>query len=220
MDPARSGLIVVDMQNDFCHPRGWLASIGVDVSPTRQAVDPLVELLDPLRASGVAVVWVNWGVRPDRANLPPGVLHVYNPDGRQRGLGDQLDGVGPVLAEGSWGAQLVDGLHPAAGEPVVAKHRMSGFWDTPLDSVLRNLDLTTLLFAGVNVDQCVLATLVDAACVGYDCVLVEDCCATTSPAYCWDATRYNVEQCFGFVTTSQALRQGLTGTRKTDQEVR
>ena len=62
-----------------------------------------------------------------------------------------------------------------------------------------------LLFAGVNDDQCVLATLSDAACIGYDVVLVEDCSATTSPQYCHDATVYNVAQCYGFVTTSAAL---------------
>jgi ureidoacrylate peracid hydrolase len=58
--------------------------------------------------------------------------------------------------------------------------------------------VTTLLFAGVNADQCVFATLVDAACAGFDVVLLEDCAATTSPSFCWDATVYNVRQCFGF----------------------
>ena len=52
----------------------------------------------------------------------------------------------------------MDELTPEAGDIRVDKYRMSGFWDTPLDSVLRNLGVTTLLFAGVNVDQCVLAT--------------------------------------------------------------
>jgi nicotinamidase-related amidase len=51
----------------------------------------------------------------------------------------------------------------------------------------------------------VLATLTDAACIGYDVVLLDDCAATTSPAYCHDATVYNVAQCFGFVTTSTEL---------------
>ncbi len=90
---------------------------------------------------------------------------------------------------------------------------MAGFWDTPLDSILRNLGVTTLLFAGVNVDQCVLCTLQDANFLGYDCVLVEDCAGTTSPAYCSDAVIYNVKQCFGFVTNSQALHDGIAARR-------
>lgn len=86
---------------------------------------------------------------------------------------------------------------------------MSGFWDTPLDSILRNIGKTTLLFAGVNADQCVMATLQDANFLGYDCILVSDCAATTSPEYCWQATIYNVKQCFGFVTNSHAILEAI-----------
>ena len=86
---------------------------------------------------------------------------------------------------------------------------MSGFWDTPLDSILRNLGRTTLFFGGVNADQCVMATLQDANFLGYDCILVKDCTATTSPEYCWQATLYNVKQCFGFLSDSQAMLEAI-----------
>jgi nicotinamidase-related amidase len=86
---------------------------------------------------------------------------------------------------------------------------MSGFWDTPLDSILRNLGMTTLLFGGVNADQCVLHTLADANFLGYDTLMVGDCTATTSPAFCWDATVYNVKQIFGFVVPSRSILDAL-----------
>jgi nicotinamidase-related amidase len=86
---------------------------------------------------------------------------------------------------------------------------MSGFWDTELDSVLRNLGITTLMFGGVNADQCVLATLMDANFLGYDTILVEECSATTSPDYCMQATLYNVRTCFGFVVSTTAVLKGL-----------
>jgi nicotinamidase-related amidase len=208
LDLARTAIIVVDMQNDFCHPQGWLASIGVDVSPARTPIEPLTRALPWLRARGCAVIWLNWGNRPDHANLPPGVLHVYNPDGVSSGLGAPVrPGGSPTLEKGSWSASIVDELKPEADDIEVDKYRMSGFFDTPLDSVIRNLGVTTLLFAGVNADQCVLATLTDAACTGYDVVLLSDCAATTSPPYCFDATLYNVAQCFGFVTSSAALME-------------
>jgi nicotinamidase-related amidase len=206
LDLARTSVIVVDMQNDFCHPQGWLASIGVDVGPARRPIEPLRSLLPRLRAAGCPVVWLNWGNRPDRANLPPGVLHVYDADGAGHGIGAPAHpGGSPTLQAGSWSAEIVDELKPDPDDIRVDKYRMSGFFDSPLDSILRNLAVTTLLFAGVNVDQCVLATLSDAACIGYDVVLVEDCSATTSPQYCQDAALYNVAQCYGFVTTSGAL---------------
>jgi ureidoacrylate peracid hydrolase len=209
LDLARTAIIVVDLQNDFCHPDGWLASIGVDVAQARTPIEPLRRLLPWLRENHCAVIWLNWGNRRDLANLPPGVLHVYNPDGESNGIGAPArPGGSPTLKKDSWSAAIIDELKPEPGDLAVDKYRMSGFFDTPLDSILRNLNVTTLLFSGVNVDQCVLATLTDAACAGYDVVLVEDCAATTSPGYCFDATVYNVAQCFGFVTTSTALLAG------------
>ncbi|WP_428374338.1 cysteine hydrolase family protein [Lichenicoccus sp.] len=206
IDLAACAMIVIDMQNDFCHPGGWLAGIGVDVTLTRAPVKPLRRLLPALRAQSVPVLWVNWGNRPDRLNLSPSLHNVYDPCGDGAGLGAPLaeDGSG-VLEAGSWGAAIIDELQPAPEDVHVAKYRMSGFWDTPLDSILRNLRIDTLLFAGVNVDQCVMATLQDAGCLGYDCLLVDDCAATTSPAFCLEATRYNVRQCYGFTTDADAL---------------
>jgi nicotinamidase-related amidase len=212
-DLARSAMIVVDMQNDFCHPDGWLAHIGIDIGPARRPIDPLRALLPALRAARVPVVWVNWGNRPDRLNLPPSLVHVYKPTGEGIGLGDPLPGSGaPVLEKDSWAAALVDELEVAPGDIRVDKFRMSGFWDTPLDSILRNLGVQTLLFGGVNADQCVLCTLQDANFLGYDCLYVEDCCATTSPDYCLQATLYNVKQIFGFVVRSADLLDGLATT--------
>lgn len=209
-DLARTAMLVIDMQNDFCSPKGWLAHIGVDVTPARRPIAPLNRLLPALRGEGVPVIWVNWGNRPDKLNLSPSLLHVYKPTGRGIGLGDKLPGTkAPVLQKGSWAAAVVDGLKPAARDIHVAKYRMSGFWDTELDSILRNLGITTLLFGGVNADQCVLCTLQDANFLGYDCVLVSDCTATTSPGYCWDATIYNVKQCFGFVAASDDIRTAV-----------
>jgi nicotinamidase-related amidase len=209
LDLARTAIVVVDMQNDFCHPDGWLAGIGVDITGARAPIPVLAELLPTLRAADVPVVWLNWGNRPDRLNLPPGVLHVYNGDGASTGIGDPLPNGSRVLTEGSWAAAVVDELVIEPGEARVSKYRMSGFWDTPLETVLRNLRVDTLLFAGVNSDQCVLATLIDAACVGYDVVMVEDACGTTSPDYCVQATLYNVRQCFGFTTMSADLLDAL-----------
>jgi nicotinamidase-related amidase len=208
IDKSRTALIVIDMQNDFCHSQGWLASIGVDISPARKPIEPLNRLLPKLRASSVPIIWLNWGNRPDKLNLSPSLLHVYNSNGISTGLGDALEhspGTTPsrVLEKNAWSAAVVDELNQRDEDIHIDKFRMSGFFDTCLDSVLRNLDIKTLLFAGVNADQCVLATLMDANFLGYDCVFLEDCCATTSPNFCWDSTLYNIKQCFGFITASE-----------------
>jgi nicotinamidase-related amidase len=210
LDLARTAIVVIDMQNDFCHAGGWLAGQGVDVAPARAPIAPLNRLLPSLRANDVPVIWLNWGNRPDRLNLSPGLLYVYNSTGEGVGLGDPLPGSGArVLEAGSWSASIVDGLAARSDDIRLSKYRMSGFADTALDSILRNLNVTTLLFGGVNMDQCVLCTLQDAHFLGYDCLLLEDCSATTSPRFCVDATLYNVRQCFGFVTDSEAITAAL-----------
>lgn len=210
LDLAKTAILAIDMQNDFCHPDGWLAHIGVDITPARTPIYPLKTLLPILRQVNIPIIWLNWGNRPDLINISAGVHHVYNPTGLGVGVGDPLPHNGAkVLVAGSWAAAVVEELEQLPQDILVDKYRMSGFWDTPLDSILRNLGRTTLLFAGVNADQCVMATLQDANFLGYDCLLVKDCTATTSPEYCWLATLYNVNQCFGFVTDSQAILTAL-----------
>jgi nicotinamidase-related amidase len=211
LDLAKTAILVIDMQNDFCHPDGWLAHIGVDVTAARTPINPLKTFLPELRTINVPIIWLNWGNRPDLLNISAGLHHVYNSTGDAIGLGDPLPKNGAkVLMAGSWAAAVVDELEKKPEDISIDKYRMSGFWDTPLDSILRNLGKTTLLFAGVNADQCVMATLQDANFLGYDCILVKDCTATTSPEYCWLATLYNVKQCFGFVTDSQGILKAIT----------
>jgi nicotinamidase-related amidase len=203
-------MIVVDMQNDFCAPGGWVDWLGADLSPERAPIKPLQAILPALRANGVPIIWLNWGNRPDRKNLPPTILYVFNPDGNGIGIGGELPGNGAHLLEkDSWSAAVVDELEQLPEDIKVDKYRISGFWDTPLDSILRNLEVKTVFFSGVNTDQCVLHSLTDAHFLGYNCVLVQDCCGTTSPDFCHEATLWNVKKCFGFVTQTADVISAL-----------
>ncbi|WP_329172471.1 cysteine hydrolase family protein [Streptomyces sp. NBC_01477] len=217
LDLSRTALIVIDLQNDFCTPGGALDIAGIDVTLLAGAVEHSARAVTAARAAGVPVVWLTWGNRPDRANLPPGVAHVFDPEGTGHGIGFRIPGTDSrILTSGSWGADLAAPLTVEPGDIRVDKYRMSGFWDTPLDSVLRNLRVDTLLFAGINSDQCVYATLVDGACAGYDVVMLTDASATTSPSYCHDAAVFNTRQCFGFTTTTPDLLDALAAAPAAD----
>jgi len=209
VDANRSALIVVDMQNDFCAKGGYLDYRGIDITPDRAPIEPLRRLVPALREQGVPIVWLNWGVRPDLLNIHPSLLHAHTQDGEGAGLGECIPGGAEILLKGSWGAQIVAELDPGGQDIHVTKHRFSGFWDTELDSILRNMGLTTLFFAGVNADQCVMTTLEDASFLGYDVLMLRDCVGTTSPAYCMQATEYNVKLLYGFMVESGALLSGL-----------
>ena len=173
----------------------------IEPRPLSVAARPKRVIIDLARSAFVAIDM--------RLNLSPSLLYGFNPTGQGVGIGDPLPGSGaPVLQKDSWAAAVVDELEVDPRDILVDKYRVSGFWDTPLDSILRNMQITTLLFGGVNLDQCVMCTLKDAQFLGYDCLLVEDWAGTTSPDFCSAATFYNVET-GGFITDSKAVMSGL-----------
>jgi len=207
---ARAALVIIDMQNDFVHPDGWFPRCGSDPAPARALVPRLNGLSAACRTAGVPVVWVNWGVRADCANLSPGLIAKGRLHGRRPGYGEPSpSGRGAILVRDQWGSAVVDDLVVGPDDIIVHKHRFSGFWDNELDSILRNREVTTLIFAGINTDRCVFATLTDASFLGYDCILLSDAVATGSPAYVTDAIRYLVELLYGAVATSTALIAAL-----------
>jgi len=206
IDLARSALVVVDMQNDFCHPRGWFGQKGISVKPMRRPIAAIASVLPAWRATGAPVVWLNWGVRPDRLNLSPTVQFKGKRSAEGVGYAEASpEDRGLSVVAGQWGAQVIDELAVAPQDITVFKHRLSGFWDNELDSILRQQGITTLLFAGVNTDRCVFSSLQDAGFLGYDCVLLSDACSTPSPAYVSKAIHFIVQQLHGFVASTQAL---------------
>jgi ureidoacrylate peracid hydrolase len=213
VDLRKSAVIVIDMQNDFCSPDGWMGTLGVDTSASQALADPINRVTAIARKVGVPVIWLNWGVRPDRANLAAITRYPFSDRRAFDGLGGRVaSGRRPphnLLQQGGWGAAIIDTLNVEGKDIHVDKHRISGFWDTPLDTILRNLQVRTLFFAGVNSDHCVLGTMMDANFLGYDTVMIEDCVATSSPEFCHRAAIHNVRFCFGFTTTSADLHGGV-----------
>lgn len=201
-DPKRSAMVIIDMQNFFLSERMGRGEKG------RSLVIPIVKSIEKARKMGMAIIWLNWGVRSDLANMSPGVLRAFHRSGI--GFGDELpDNMGRLLVKGSWSAALVPELeaHRQDRDIWIDKHRTSGFYGTELGQILNAQGITTLFFAGVNTDQCVFGTLQDAYCIGYDCVLLADCTATTSPEGAYESVLYNVERSYGFVTESSKLSQ-------------
>lgn len=212
VDMDRTALIVIDMQNDFCDEAGWFSRHkGVDPSPAR-ALFPVMDSLTAA-ASGAAlpVIWVNWGVRPDRANLPPSVLFRGKRRSGDVGYGEKTGTRNSgALVAGGWGARVADGLTTRPSDLHVSKHRFSAFQDNELDSILRNLDVTTLLFAGINTDRCVFASLTHATFLGYDAILVADACATCSSSEVARSTVWLVQNLYGFVASEADVNTALS----------
>jgi nicotinamidase-related amidase len=201
-DPQRSAFIIIDMQNYFCSPL-------LDRSDGALKLVPAIHsAVKSSRQLGMQIIWVNWGNRPDTANLPPSLLYSWKRNGRP-GLGEPLpNDLGLVLVKDSWSAALAEELEESYDESDywVDKYRISGFPGTILDQTLRSNGINTLFFAGVNTDQCVMSTLQDAAFLGYDNILLSDCTATTSPAHVLEGALYNMRSS-AFTAVSDNLKK-------------
>ncbi|KAK7064251.1 Isochorismatase hydrolase [Favolaschia claudopus] len=204
-----TALVVVDMQNFFLHPELRDHPTGL------KCVDPLMKIIPPLRDLGIKILWVNWGLTDhELRTIPPSLVRGFMKNGRG-GFGSELPGgFGRLLMRDARNSELYEPLQAewlkgknAGTDFWIHKNRISGLWgyQSSLDLFLQENGITTLLFSGVNADQCVAGTLVDAYFRGYDCILVEDCTATTSPEGGLANVVYNAGNSYGFVTDSKRL---------------
>jgi phosphatidylethanolamine-binding protein len=151
--------------------------------------------------------------------MPAGVLRGFSKalldpsyTKKYAGLGADLgDGMGRALFRGSWNAGIYPDLaqHVDPADIHCAKNRMSGLWspEQELWKYLKTAGKKTTLFAGVNTDQCVLGTLANAYNSGWDVIMVEDCCATTTPG-AKEVCTWNISKNYGFVCDSKTLVEG------------
>lgn len=210
VDLARTAILIIDMQNDFAHEDGWFGARGVPTAQAVALVPQINALTATLRAHEVPIVWLNWGVRADLADLPDMLLARGAQYAGRATYGDRSPtGNGRILVADEWGAQLLSDLKTEARDLHVSKVRFSGFAHTTLDTILRKMDVTTLLFAGVNTDRCVFATLQDAGSLGYDCVLLSDVTATSSDQTATAVIHDLVMRLYGVVASSADLLSAL-----------
>lgn len=203
-DPAKCALVLVDVQNDFCHPDGSMAKAGQDVSAAVAMAPKLVSLVDAARAAGVPVVFVR-------------TTHDESTDS-VAWLNRRAAGPGSVTTQatcrtGSWGTEFYKVLPELPDEPVITKHRYSAFVGTNLDLTLRTMGVQSLLFTGVATEVCVESSLRDALFAEYFVSMVEDCCATYAPELHEGSVRA-VAKNFGTVVTAQELTMHWSAVRQ------
>jgi ureidoacrylate peracid hydrolase len=157
-------LVVVDMQNDFCHAEGAACKRGRDMAFVQNMIPRLICLVQKAREHAFPICFVK--TSGNRWTNSPVWTEFKNPELL-------------ACAEGSWGAEFHVGLEPRPGDMVITKHRYSAFIATDLDMLLRARGVKSLLITGVGTGMCVFHTLTVGFMLDYYITLVEDCCATT-----------------------------------------
>ncbi len=160
-DPQQSALIVVDMQNAYATPGGYLDLAGFDVSTTRPVIANIQTAVTAARAAGMLIIWFQngWDEQYVEAGGPGSPN--FHKSNALKTMRKQPQLQGKLLAKGSRDYQLVDELVPQPGDIVLPKPRYSGFFNTPLDSILRSRGIRHLVFTGIATNVCVESTLRD-----------------------------------------------------------
>ncbi|KAK8137211.1 Ureidoacrylate amidohydrolase RutB [Apiospora sp. TS-2023a] len=225
-DPAKTALVVIDLQNYFLSPHlGRPAD-----SPWLKLVDTLLDQAIPAcRKAGIPVVWLGWGLTDeDIDEMPPTIVKGFAADTNFEGskrvekLGSDIGSIrledgstinaGRVLMKNQWNSDFYCKLKEAAerNDMWLYKNRLSAFWGgTDVENTLKSRGIKTLLFAGANLDQCVGGSLQGAYTQGWDCLLLSDGTATTSPEFARKCIEFNTEGGWGFVLTCQQFVDGV-----------
>lgn len=179
LQPAKTALLIIDMQRDFLEPGGFGEMLGNDVSQLRRAIAPNKNLLEAWRAAGLKVLHTREGHRPDLSDLPPAK--------KVRGKGTKTIGdtgpMGRILVRGEPGQDIIPELYPLPGEPVIDKPGKGAFFATDLHAILQNLGITQLVVTGVTTEVCVNTTVREANDRGYECLVPEDCVGSYFPIF-------------------------------------
>lgn len=206
LDLAHTACLVIDMQNDFCTPGGFADLMQLDVQYTQQPIAPIQALLQALRQTPVTIIHTREGHRPDLSDCPAHKLE------RSKQMGAEIGSEGPlgrILTRGSKSHDFVDELQPLPHEIVIDKSGKGAFVGTDLDVILRHRGIRQVLFTGVTTECCVHTTLRTANDLGYECLLLEDCCASLLPKFHTSSVEM-VHYVFGWVTDSPTLLQAMT----------
>jgi ureidoacrylate peracid hydrolase len=185
--PSHSAILVIDVQNDFCHPEGGQAKQGKEISAMTAVVPNIINLTHEGRKAGVPVIFVQ--------NIHSKWTHSKAWENKKGGPGKAQ-----FCEVGTWGAEFY-GVQPLPDDPLVIKTRFSAFVGTNLEILLKTAGVETLILSGVTTNTCVESTARQGFMMDYNIVLLKDCTATHRIDE-HEAALHNVELNFGFVHSS------------------
>ena len=161
-----NALVLIDFINEIVHPDGKLSGKGyADFIARHGTADKVAELLMQARREGWQICHVRVGFDSGYVNHP-----------KKSPLFGAAEKFG-ALNQDEWGCEFVEFASPREGEATVQKRRVSAFFNTELDSILRVNGISNLFFAGCATDLAVQAAVRDAHDRDFAATVISDACA-------------------------------------------
>jgi nicotinamidase-related amidase len=193
LEPGATALLVIDVQNDYANPDGFLGSRGADLSRAVEMIPRLQSVVSAARSAGVLVVFTrNWH-RP--ATDSPAWIERLEANGLSQ---DNRPG-----RADTWGAEFC-GVLPADGDEIVSKARYDAFLGTNLEYLLRARGIRTVVCTGTATSVCVESTARSAHLRDFHLVVIGDCCAGSREDL-HTATLAGIERSFGSVVSAKQV---------------
>ena len=201
LDPAETAVIVIDMQNAYASPGGYVDTAGFDIAGSAGTIAQIAKVLATARAVAMPVVFLQNGWDADYVEAGGSGSPNWHKSNALKTMRARPELQGQFLARGRWDYEIVDALKPEPGDIRVHKTRYSAFFNSQLDSILRSRGIRNLVFVGIATNVCVESTLRDGFHLEYFGVMLEDATHHLGPPEMQAATVYNVEKFFGWVST-------------------
>lgn len=211
LDPPATALIVVDMQNAYASPGGYLDLAGFDICATGAVTGRIAAAIAAARGAGIRIVWFQNGWDPGYVEAGGPGSPNWHKSNALKTMRRRPDMPQRLLAKGSWDYALIDGLTPEPGDLVLAKPRYSGFYNTQLDSLLRSAGIRTLVFTGIATNVCVESTLRDGFFLEYFGIVLADATRQAGPPALQEGALSNIETFFGWVSDVASFEAALAG---------
>ena len=218
LDASQTAVIVIDMQNAYASPGGYVDLAGFDISGAAGVIGRIGETLTAARAAGLPIVFLQNGWDPEYVEAGTPKSPNWHKSNALKTMRNRPELRGKLLARGGWDYEMVDALKPQPGDICVAKPRYSAFFNTPLDSLLRSRGIRNLVFVGIATNVCVESTLRDGFHLEYFCTMLEDATHHLGPEFLQQATVYNVETFFGWVATVDDFKTSLARIEPVKEE--
>ena len=198
---SQTAVIVIDMQNAYASPGGYLDLAGFDISGADRVIQNTRGVLETARAAGMPVFYFQNGWDADYVEAGGPGSPNFHKSNALKTMRERPELQGTLLARGTWDYELVDALKPQPGDIVLHKTRYSGFFNSQLDSTLRSRNIRNIVVVGIATNVCVESTLRDGFFLEYFGIVLEDATHQAGPEFVQQASLYNIEKFFGWVSS-------------------